>query len=135
VWIVDCPSVEFVATLVAHPLLSPQSGSASSSPLPACIFHMTPNNVLGTHDYARWMNGFGTGTQHVVLNKDACPPRLIHVKAAQRQAYFNQIDAKLFPLPFHSHLPLVPMPETVPSHCVHGTQRAVLALVGCVCHA
>lgn len=115
VWIVDCPSMEFVEPLTSHPRLL-----AVSTQPPACVIHMTPNAVLGLPDYVRWMGGFGPGTQHVVLNPDACPQRLIHIKAAQRQTHYHRIDPRIFPLPHHSDRPLQPLPDGLPPRCVHG---------------
>jgi hypothetical protein len=112
--------MEFVEPLTSHPRLL-----AVSTQPPACVIHMTPNAALGAPDYVRWMGGFGPGTQHVVLNPDACPQRLIHIKAAQRQTHYHRIDPRIFPLPHHSDRPLQPLPDGLPPRCVHGTS--------CVC--
>lgn len=85
-----------------------------------CIFHMTPNDVLGSSDYARWMHSFGPSTQHIVLNKEVCPQRLLHLKAAQRQASFNMIDPLFFPLPQYSNEPRFPLPASAPNHAIFG---------------
>ena len=63
--VVDCPSQHYLPSLLKK-LGKERRGDAAF----AYVFHFTPNSVMSTQDYRKWLEEFGgEGCKHVVLNE------------------------------------------------------------------
>uniref|UniRef100_A0A8C9XL86 Zinc phosphodiesterase ELAC protein 2 n=1 Tax=Sander lucioperca TaxID=283035 RepID=A0A8C9XL86_SANLU len=88
--IVECPSEEFVEALCTNRY---QSGGTEDPA--ALIVHMTPESVLTTDQYKKWMESFPSTTEHLILNEQVCTVH--NVRSHKIQAQLNMIHPDIFP--------------------------------------
>eukprot|EP00051_Salpingoeca_urceolata_P021502 m.338569 g.338569 ORF g.338569 m.338569 type:complete len:587 (+) comp19810_c0_seq39:62-1822(+) len=69
--VVDCPTIESIASLVAHPAWKCFSGSCPGTFL---LFHFTPRQVVAHPQYQQWLATL-PHPQHVILQSPAWPVR------------------------------------------------------------
>uniref|UniRef100_A0A8C2WPS4 Zinc phosphodiesterase ELAC protein 2 n=1 Tax=Cyclopterus lumpus TaxID=8103 RepID=A0A8C2WPS4_CYCLU len=92
--IVECPSEEFVEAVCSNQQLSRYQTGATED-LAALVVHLTPESVLSTDQYKRWMERFPSTTEHLILNEQV---RTFHnVRSHKIQAQLNVIHPDIFP--------------------------------------
>lgn len=92
--VIDCPSEDFIQPLCTNQVLSRyQSGGSEDSA--ALVVHMTPEAVLKTEEYQRWMERFSNGTQHLIMNEQVCTVH--NVRSHKIQTQLNLIHQDIFP--------------------------------------
>ncbi|XP_075942704.1 zinc phosphodiesterase ELAC protein 2 isoform X1 [Anarhichas minor] len=92
--VVECPSEEFVEAVCSDPQLRRyQTGATEDSA--ALVVHMTPESVLSTDQYKRWMERFPSTTEHLILNEQVCTVH--NVRSHKIQAQLNVIHHDIFP--------------------------------------
>ncbi|XP_014742317.1 PREDICTED: zinc phosphodiesterase ELAC protein 2 [Sturnus vulgaris] len=62
----------------------------------ALVIHMTPESVLRDSRYQQWMERFGPGTQHLVLNENSSAVH--NPRSYKIQTQLNLIHPEIFPL-------------------------------------
>ncbi|NXB03112.1 RNZ2 protein, partial [Cnemophilus loriae] len=62
----------------------------------ALVIHMTPESVLRDSRYQQWMEKFGPGTQHLVLNENSSAVH--NPRSYKIQTQLNLIHPEIFPL-------------------------------------
>ena len=55
--IIDCPSTDFISSLVSNEHLS-RHFEEGSCPTAVIIIHLTPMSVFESHEYVEWKNRF-----------------------------------------------------------------------------
>lgn len=55
--IIDCPSMDFISSLVGNEHLS-RHFEEGSCPTATIIIHLTPMSVFESHEYVEWRNRF-----------------------------------------------------------------------------
>ncbi|KAJ3231292.1 hypothetical protein HDU81_003898 [Chytriomyces hyalinus] len=104
--ILDCPSLEYIDSIVSHPQL--QASAFDSNPV-QCIVHLLGPDILQHESYRKWMNTFGDKTQHIVSSEEHSPLEITLTATAQIQHDLNYLSEPCFPLPFseaEARLPL-----------------------------
>ncbi|KAI8843421.1 beta-lactamase-like protein [Chytriomyces cf. hyalinus JEL632] len=104
--ILDCPSLEYIDSIVSHPQL--QANAFESNPV-QCIVHLLGPEILQHEAYQKWMNTFGDKTQHIVSSEEHSPLEITLTATAQIQHDLNYLSEPCFPLPFseaEARLPL-----------------------------
>ncbi|XP_022054141.2 zinc phosphodiesterase ELAC protein 2 isoform X2 [Acanthochromis polyacanthus] len=92
--VVECPSEEFVDAVCANQQLRRyQTGKAEDAA--ALVVHMTPESVLKTDQYKKWMERFPSTTEHLILNEQVCTVH--NVRSHKIQAQLNMIHPEIFP--------------------------------------
>ncbi|XP_076866713.1 zinc phosphodiesterase ELAC protein 2 [Brachyhypopomus gauderio] len=109
--VVDCPSEEFVQPLCTNPVLRryQEGGSEDSA---ALVVHMTPEALLKTEEYQRWMERFPSSTEHLVMNEQVCTVH--NVRSYKIQTQLHMIHADIFPELQHYSTTESPAPLRVP---------------------
>uniref|UniRef100_A0A8C9XL61 Zinc phosphodiesterase ELAC protein 2 n=1 Tax=Sander lucioperca TaxID=283035 RepID=A0A8C9XL61_SANLU len=92
--IVECPSEEFVEALCTNRQLRRYQSGGTEDPA-ALIVHMTPESVLTTDQYKKWMESFPSTTEHLILNEQVCTVH--NVRSHKIQAQLNMIHPDIFP--------------------------------------
>ncbi|XP_078126046.1 zinc phosphodiesterase ELAC protein 2 [Sander vitreus] len=92
--IVECPSEEFVYALCTNRQLRRYQSGGTEDPA-VLIVHMTPESVLTTDQYKKWMESFPSTTEHLILNEQVCTVH--NVKSYKIQAQLNMIHPDIFP--------------------------------------
>ncbi|CAG8471280.1 700_t:CDS:10 [Dentiscutata erythropus] len=72
---------------------------------PRIIIHMLGNGVLENEKYQSWMKKFGPNTEHVIINGQYCPQRIIFNSIAESQFKLSKIDENRFRIPYYSNQP------------------------------
>ncbi|XP_035511064.1 zinc phosphodiesterase ELAC protein 2 [Morone saxatilis] len=92
--IVECPSEEFIeAVCTNQQLKSYQTGGTEGKVV--LVAHMTPDSVLKTDQYKKWMERFPSTTEHLILNEHV---RSVHnVRSHKIQTQLNMIHPEIFP--------------------------------------
>ncbi|XP_029293167.1 zinc phosphodiesterase ELAC protein 2 isoform X2 [Cottoperca gobio] len=92
--IAECPSQEFVEGVCTNERLRRyQTGGTEDSA--ALVVHITPESVLTTDQYQKWMESFPSTTEHLILNEQA---RTVHnIRSYKIQAQLNMIHPEIFP--------------------------------------
>ncbi|XP_046478204.1 ribonuclease Z, mitochondrial [Neodiprion pinetum] len=68
--VLECPTVDYLESLVENPVFENyQQSTAEEDNIPFCIAHFTPVEVMADPHYKKWMNDFGPGPIHLVLNE------------------------------------------------------------------
>lgn len=92
--IVECPSEEFVeAVCTNRQLRRYQTGGTEDCT--ALVVHMTPESVLETDQYKKWMERFPSTTEHLILNEHVCTVH--NIRSHKIQAQLNMIHPEIFP--------------------------------------
>ncbi|KAL6460709.1 hypothetical protein MHYP_G00306750 [Metynnis hypsauchen] len=90
--VIDCPSVQFIQPLCTNEVLQRYQSGEDGATL---VVHMTPESVLKTEDYQRWIERFPSSTEHMIMNEQAC---CIHnVRSQKIQTQLNLIHTDIFP--------------------------------------
>uniref|UniRef100_A0A8C9XL72 Zinc phosphodiesterase ELAC protein 2 n=1 Tax=Sander lucioperca TaxID=283035 RepID=A0A8C9XL72_SANLU len=112
--IVECPSEEFVEALCTNRQLRRYQSGGTEDPA-ALIVHMTPESVLTTDQYKKWMESFPSTTEHLILNEQVCTVH--NVRSHKIQAQLNMIHPDIFP-ELKSYKTKVPQNHTHASHYI-----------------
>ncbi|MCJ8749427.1 hypothetical protein PDJAM_G00176210 [Pangasius djambal] len=92
--VIDCPSEEFVQPLCTNQILGRyQSGGSEDGA--ALVVHMTPESVLKTPEYQRWMERFSSSTEHLIMNEQVST--IHNVRSHKIQTQLNLIHPDIFP--------------------------------------
>uniref|UniRef100_A0A8C4I175 Zinc phosphodiesterase ELAC protein 2 n=1 Tax=Dicentrarchus labrax TaxID=13489 RepID=A0A8C4I175_DICLA len=92
--VVECPSEEFIeAVCTNQQLKSYQTGETEGKVV--LVAHMTPNSVLKTDQYKKWMERFPSTTEHLILNEHVCSVH--NVRSHKIQIQLNMIHPEIFP--------------------------------------
>lgn len=92
--IVECPSEDFVdAVCTNRQLRRYQTGGTEDSA--ALVVHMTPEAVLTSDQYKKWMERFPSTTEHLILNEQVSTVH--NVRSHKIQAQLNMIHPNIFP--------------------------------------
>ncbi|XP_062294572.1 zinc phosphodiesterase ELAC protein 2 [Scomber scombrus] len=92
--VVECPSEEFLQPLCTNQQLRRyQTGGTEDSP--ALLVHMTPESVLKTDEYKKWMERFPSTTEHLIVNEHSSTVH--NIRSHKIQAQLNMINPEIFP--------------------------------------
>ncbi|XP_044037229.1 zinc phosphodiesterase ELAC protein 2 isoform X2 [Siniperca chuatsi] len=92
--IVECPSEEFVEAVCTNQQLR-RYQTGGTEDCPALVVHMTPESVLKTDQYKKWMERFPPTTEHLILNEHVCTVH--NIRSHKIQAQLNTIHPEIFP--------------------------------------
>nr|CAH7765332.1 unnamed protein product [Callosobruchus chinensis] len=95
--VVDCPTVDYIDSLLTNESLKKHQRLATSDEAVAClVVHFTPAEVVEHPSYKKWIDEFPPSTQHLMLNEsNTCMGSL----AVHRIQYkLNLLSEELFPL-------------------------------------
>ncbi|KAG0231928.1 Zinc phosphodiesterase ELAC protein 2 [Actinomortierella wolfii] len=100
--VVDCPSVEYIASLASAKEFKPyHSGEAQAS----CVVHMVSQEILNHPTYQTWMAAFGDATQHIMAHQDFCGERLIWRSQSVGAVKLSKLSKTIFPVPYYNNSP------------------------------
>lgn len=69
--VVECPSEDYLESFVNHPDFAKlQTTTSNECDAPYCIVHFTPQKVIDTPRYTKWMKKFDSNTKHIVINEE-----------------------------------------------------------------
>ncbi|XP_054616640.1 zinc phosphodiesterase ELAC protein 2 isoform X3 [Dunckerocampus dactyliophorus] len=92
--VMECPSEDFVQPLWDSQHMTRYQSGGTEDP-PALVVHMTPESVLKTDQYQKWMERFPPTTEHLILNEHASSAH--NIRSHKIQAQLNMIHPKIFP--------------------------------------
>nr|XP_020460593.1 zinc phosphodiesterase ELAC protein 2 [Monopterus albus] len=92
--VVQCPSEEFVQAVCTSQQLTRHQTGGTEDPA-VLVAHMTPESVLRTDQYKKWMERFPSSTEHLILNEQACTVH--NIRSHKLQAQLNMIHPEIFP--------------------------------------
>lgn len=92
--IIDCPSEEFVEAVCTNQQLQRCQTGGTEVPA-ALVVHMTPECVLKTDQYKKWMERFPSTTEHLILNEQVCTVH--NVRSHKLQSQLHMIHPEIFP--------------------------------------
>ncbi|RHZ49596.1 hypothetical protein Glove_519g75 [Diversispora epigaea] len=102
--VIDVPSISYINSIYASSeFVSYQSGNKDLQP--CVIVHMLGNGVLEDNRYQEWMKKFGPETEHVIINEQYCPQRIMFHSTATSQFKLSKIDEDQFRIPYYSNEP------------------------------
>ncbi|KAF9159871.1 Zinc phosphodiesterase ELAC protein 2 [Actinomortierella ambigua] len=117
VMVVDCPSVEYIASLVSAPEFQAfQSSSSADSTTEGdvcSVVHMAGETVLSDPAYQQWMASFGNKTQHIVAHQDFCGERLIWRSQSVSAVKLSKLSNTIFPVPYYNNRPVADLASVV----------------------
>ncbi|KAF0380098.1 beta-lactamase-like protein [Gigaspora margarita] len=102
--VIDVPSTSYIPSICASPELATYQ-TENKDLQPRIIIHMLGNGVLENEKYQSWMKKFGTNTEHVIMNEQYCPQRIIFNSIAESQFKLSKIDENRFRIPYYSNQP------------------------------
>ncbi|XP_042361734.1 zinc phosphodiesterase ELAC protein 2 isoform X2 [Plectropomus leopardus] len=92
--IVECPSEEFVEAVCTNEQLQRYQTGGTENPA-VLVVHVTPESVLSTDQYKKWMERFSSTTEHLILNEQVS---MVHnIRSHKLQAQLNMIHPEIFP--------------------------------------
>ncbi|KAM9296620.1 zinc phosphodiesterase ELAC protein 2 [Gastrophryne carolinensis] len=93
--VLECPSEDFITPMTENEEWKRyQEGNPDSGV--ALVVHMTPEKIINHSNYRQWMERFGPGTEHLILNEKASA---VHNQSAYKiQTQLNLIHPSIFPL-------------------------------------
>lgn len=95
--VVECPSLDFLDSLLETEAFAPYQAEASSpEDVAAVVVHFTPTAVIEHSKYQEWMNRFHSSTDHLILNDDNVGPSSFAVHRIQHK--LNILHSRIFPL-------------------------------------
>ncbi|KAI9337231.1 beta-lactamase-like protein [Obelidium mucronatum] len=109
--IMDCPSVEYIPSILASTELNAISHNAEPV---QCIIHLLGDDVLEHPDYKTWMNSFGEDCQHIVSSVKHNVQEITLRSTAKIQHDLNYAENAVFPLPYcnnEAEVPLSSIPD------------------------
>ncbi|XP_027014740.2 zinc phosphodiesterase ELAC protein 2 isoform X2 [Tachysurus fulvidraco] len=92
--VIDCPSEVFVQSLCTNQVLTRYQSEGSEGSA-ALVVHMTPESVLKTPEYQRWMERFSCSTEHLIMNEQVSTVH--NVRSHKIQTQLNLIHSDIFP--------------------------------------
>ncbi|KAI3359484.1 hypothetical protein L3Q82_013880 [Scortum barcoo] len=93
-FIVECPSEEFVEAVCTNQQLRRYQTGETENPV-ALVVHMTPERLLKTDQYKKWMERFPSTTEHLIINEHTC---MVHnIRSHKIQTQLNMIHPEIFP--------------------------------------
>ncbi|KAJ6655047.1 hypothetical protein lerEdw1_006100 [Lerista edwardsae] len=93
--IVECPHEGFIDAVCENTTLKGYQGEKQENPV-ALVVHITPESVLRDSRYKQWLERFGVGTQHLILNENC--DSLHNLRSHKIQTQLNLIHPDIFPL-------------------------------------
>uniref|UniRef100_A0A8C4I0T7 Zinc phosphodiesterase ELAC protein 2 n=1 Tax=Dicentrarchus labrax TaxID=13489 RepID=A0A8C4I0T7_DICLA len=108
--VVECPSEEFIEAVCTNQHY--QTGETEGKVV--LVAHMTPNSVLKTDQYKKWMERFPSTTEHLILNEHVCSVH--NVRSHKIQIQLNMIHPEIFPQLHVSVFPSLFLSSTVEAH-------------------
>ncbi|KAF9974037.1 Zinc phosphodiesterase ELAC protein 2 [Actinomortierella ambigua] len=106
VLVVDCPSVEYLPSLLAAPEFRALQAANDRSNDVSSIVHMAGEAVLSDPRYQQWMAAFGEATQHIVAHQDFCGERLIWRSQSISAVRLSKLSPSIFPVPYFENRPV-----------------------------
>ncbi|KAJ3600230.1 hypothetical protein NHX12_031216 [Muraenolepis orangiensis] len=92
--VVECPSVDFIEGICTNERLARHQTGGPEDPA-VVVVHMTPEVVLKTESYQKWMERFPSSTEHLLLNEQV---QTVHnVRSLKIQTQLNMIHPEIFP--------------------------------------
>ncbi|XP_073351035.1 zinc phosphodiesterase ELAC protein 2 [Pagrus major] len=92
--VVECPSEEFVESVCNNRQLRRYQTGGSEDPA-VLVVHITPDSVLNTDEYKKWMERFPSTTEHLILNEHVSTVH--NIRSHKIQAQLNMIHPEIFP--------------------------------------
>ncbi|XP_012284418.1 ribonuclease Z, mitochondrial [Orussus abietinus] len=94
--VVECPSEEYLPSLLNNSEFKGYQVGANEEDVACCVVHFTPSAVINTPEYKSWMEKFPPITKHLLINEDNDG---IGSEAVHRQQHkLHLIHPELFPL-------------------------------------
>uniref|UniRef100_A0A8C4HZW8 Zinc phosphodiesterase ELAC protein 2 n=1 Tax=Dicentrarchus labrax TaxID=13489 RepID=A0A8C4HZW8_DICLA len=93
--VVECPSEEFIEAVCTNQQLKRYYQTGETEGKVVLVAHMTPNSVLKTDQYKKWMERFPSTTEHLILNEHVCSVH--NVRSHKIQIQLNMIHPEIFP--------------------------------------
>eukprot|EP00076_Gallus_gallus_P046780 XP_415584.4 zinc phosphodiesterase ELAC protein 2 [Gallus gallus] len=93
--VLECPHEGFVDAVCENETFRRYQGGLNEDKV-ALVIHMTPESVLRDSRYQQWLERFGPGTQHLVLNENCSAVH--NARSYKIQSQLNLIHPEIFPL-------------------------------------
>ncbi|NXP55944.1 RNZ2 protein, partial [Heliornis fulica] len=93
--VLECPHEGFVDAICENETFRRYQEGVPENQV-ALVIHMTPESVLRDSRYQRWLERFGPGTQHLVLNENSSAVH--NPRSYKIQTQLNLIHPEIFPL-------------------------------------
>ncbi|KAJ7405900.1 zinc phosphodiesterase ELAC protein 2 isoform X2 [Willisornis vidua] len=93
--VLECPHEGFVDAVCDNETFQRYQEGLPENQV-ALVIHMTPESVLRDSRYQQWMERFGPGTQHLVLNENSSTVH--NPRSYKIQTQLNLIHPEIFPL-------------------------------------
>ncbi|NWW71347.1 RNZ2 protein, partial [Climacteris rufus] len=93
--VLECPHKGFVDAVCENETFQRYQEGLPENQV-ALVIHMTPESVLRDSRYQQWMERFGPGTQHLVLNENSSAVH--NPRSYKIQTQLNLIHPEIFPL-------------------------------------
>ncbi|NWJ01093.1 RNZ2 protein, partial [Crypturellus undulatus] len=93
--VLECPHEGFVDAVCENETFQRYQEGLPENQV-ALIIHMTPESVLRDSRYQQWLERFGHGTQHLVLNENSAAVH--NPRSYKIQTQLNLIHPEIFPL-------------------------------------
>ncbi|XP_043924081.1 zinc phosphodiesterase ELAC protein 2 isoform X2 [Protopterus annectens] len=93
--VIECPNEEFIKPILESEQLKRYQTEASENTA-SLVVHMTPETVLQNDNYKKWMEGFPSTTEHLILNESSQTVHNLRIHKIQTQ--LNLIHPEIFPL-------------------------------------
>ncbi|KAF9355891.1 hypothetical protein BGX26_006002 [Mortierella sp. AD094] len=109
--VIDCPSVEYLSSLLnakefeRFQTLDSDSETTANKLQAECIVHLSGHSILSHPEYKAWMERFGSETQHIFANQDFCSQKLVWRSQARSCYRLSKLDPTIFPLPYYNNTP------------------------------
>eukprot|EP01133_Synstelium_polycarpum_P017952 gene17952-21417_t len=105
VMILACPTIQYLANLLASPTIAKYRDSGRSG----TAVHMVPETIFQRIDYIAFVNSFPANWSHIVLN-DQCSYHELTVKSGQLCNGLTAIAPTFYPA-LYPHQPATPLPQ------------------------
>uniref|UniRef100_A0A663EDV6 Zinc phosphodiesterase ELAC protein 2 n=1 Tax=Aquila chrysaetos chrysaetos TaxID=223781 RepID=A0A663EDV6_AQUCH len=93
--VLECPHEGFVDAICENETFQRYQEGLPGNQV-ALVIHMTPESVLRDSRYQQWLERFGPGTQHLVLNENSSAVH--NPRSYKIQTQLNLIHPEIFPL-------------------------------------
>ncbi|KAJ1658309.1 hypothetical protein IWQ61_002432 [Dispira simplex] len=93
--IVDCPSLDYVSSIVENPAFIPYQ-QGGSQPSPACVVHIVHEAVIASTKYQDWMGRFDKDTHHVISNRCLSGDLIQFGGSSREQLALRELDPTVF---------------------------------------
>ncbi|XP_065832399.1 zinc phosphodiesterase ELAC protein 2-like isoform X2 [Oscarella lobularis] len=94
-FIIECPSENHWSQLVSNKMLIRYAKEKNAT----VAVHITPHSLFSSSQYQEWLVASFGSCQHIVINEQTSPQRLVYLRQSQIQARLHAIDPNVFPLP------------------------------------